>query len=191
MAFQFRTIEISGPLLVEATLHADDRGFLSEIYRVTAFQGRGARCPFAQDNFSFSRRGVLRGLHYQAPPVVQEKLVRCLSGRIFDVLVDIRPGSATFGRWAGFELAGDNGLALYLPEGFAHGFLVLSDTACVLYKCSREYAPEHDRGIAWNDPDIGIRWPAAQPVLSQRDRAHPRLRDTGLAGGGPVTGGGT
>ena len=139
----------------------------------------GVRLPFVQDNHSRSARGVLRGLHYQLPPMAQGKLVRVVSGEIYDVAVDIRRGSKTFGQWFGVTLSADNKRQLWVPPGFAHGFVVTSDTADVIYKVTAYYSPEHDRGIRWNDPDIGIEWPLAglQPLLSGKDTNAPLLKD--------------
>jgi dTDP-4-dehydrorhamnose 3,5-epimerase len=120
---------------------------------------------------------VLRGLHYQKDPRAQGKLVQCLRGRIFDVAVDLRKSSPTFSRWVSTELSEDNGLMLYVPPGFAHGFVSLSESADVMYKCTREYSPADDRGVIWNDPDLNILWPVSDPVLSAKDRKHPLLRD--------------
>lgn len=148
-----------------------------EVYKRSDFAAAGIPEHFVQDNHSRSAKGVLRGLHYQKEPQAQGKLVRCLFGAVFDVAVDIRKGSPSYGKWFGAELTGENRKMLYVPPGFAHGFLTLSDTADVLYKCTAEYAPRHDRGIIWNDPDIGIRWSITAPVLSGKDIEHPRLRD--------------
>lgn len=171
-------LEIPGVVLIEAKKYPDDRGFFMEIYKHSNFANAGITEHFVQDNLSRSIRGVLRGLHYQKNPHAQGKLVSCLHGRIFDVAVDIRKGSVTYGRWAGAELSCDNNLMLYIPAGFAHGFLVLSETAEVLYKCTEEYAPGDDRGIQWNDPEIDIHWPITCPVLSEKDRTHPPLKDS-------------
>lgn len=170
-------LEIPEVILIQAKKFSDDRGFFMETYKHTDFANAGITGQFVQDNHSRSVKGVLRGLHYQKNPHAQGKLVHCLQGRIFDVAVDIRKGSATYGRWVGAELSGDNTLMLYVPAGFAHGFLVLSETAEVLYKCTDEYAPEDDRGIRWDDPAIGIHWPVATPVLSEKDKIHPLLKD--------------
>jgi dTDP-4-dehydrorhamnose 3,5-epimerase len=167
-----RRIETSlpGVCLIEPKVHGDRRGFFLESYNRREMEAVGIYDDFVQDNHSRSSRGVLRGLHYQLGRP-QAKLVRVTRGRVFDVAVDIRRGSPGFGRWAGIELSEDNRTMLYLPEGFAHGFLVLSEIAEFQYKCSDFYAPEEERGIAWNDPGIGIEWPlaAVEPVLSERD----------------------
>jgi dTDP-4-dehydrorhamnose 3,5-epimerase len=177
MPFIFTMLEIPGVVLIETKKFGDDRGFFMETYKQSKFANAGIKEHFVQDNHSRSVRGVLRGLHYQKDPHAQGKLVRCLHGKIFDVAVDIRIGSPTFGKWAGAELSGDNNLMLYVPKGFAHGFLVLSDTTEVLYKCTEEYAPEDDRGILWNDPTINIAWPVTDPLLSEKDRTRPLLKD--------------
>ena len=154
----------------------DDRGFFMESYNLREFTDAGIDAVFVQDNHSASRRGVLRGLHYQVERP-QGKLVRVTQGEVFDVAVDIRPGSAHFGRWAGVHLSAENRKQLWVPPGFAHGFLVLSDTAEFMYKCTDFYFPEHERCLRWDDPDVGIEWPLQgidEPLLSAKDRAgHP------------------
>ena len=177
MPFDFRLLAIPGLVLIEPKTYGDDRGVFFEVYKHSDFVRSGIPDHFVQDNFSRSIRGVLRGLHYQLDPMAQGKLVRCVSGRIFDVAVDIRKGSPTFGRWEAQELSRENGLMLFIPAGFAHGFLTLSDTAEVLYKCTAEYSPAHDRGIIWNDPEVSIPWAVTDPLLSDKDKVHPRLRD--------------
>ena len=177
MPFRFTRLEIPEILLIEPKIFRDDRGFFAETYKYSDFAEAGIRGNFIQDNYSYSVRGVLRGLHYQKNPHAQGKLVHCMEGRIFDVAVDIRKGSRTFGRWVCAELSGEDNLMLYVPPAFAHGFVVLSESARVIYKCSEEYSPEDDRGIIWNDPDIGIRWPVKNPVLSVKDMKHPLLKD--------------
>lgn len=177
MPFEFLKTDIPGVIIIRPRLFPDDRGFFTELYKKTDFVQAGISGHFVQDNFSSSRKGTLRGLHYQINPMAQAKLVRCMRGRIFDVAVDIRKGSPTYAKWIGVELSEDNNLMLYIPEGFAHGFAVLSETADVFYKCSAEYSPLHDRGILWNDPEIGIAWPIDSPVISDKDRRQPRLKD--------------
>jgi dTDP-4-dehydrorhamnose 3,5-epimerase len=177
MPFEFIPLKIPDVVLVKPKMFGDDRGFFMEAYKHSDFAAAGIADYFLQDNHSRSSRSVLRGLHYQKDPKAQGKLVRCLSGRIFDVAVDIRKSSPTYSRWVAEELTGENGLMLYVPPGFAHGFLVLSETADIVYKCTEEYAPESDRGIIWNDPDIDIAWPSAAPVLSTKDSGLPPLRD--------------
>jgi len=177
MPFDCQRLTLPGLLLIAPKTFGDDRGLFLEIYKHSEFIRSGIPEHFVQDNFSRSVRGVLRGLHYQLGPKAQGKLVRCVRGSIFDVAVDIRKGSPTYGRWEGKELSGENGLMLYLPAGFAHGFLTLSDSAEVLYKCTEEYSPAHDRGIIWNDRDINIPWAVADPLLSDKDRIHPGLHE--------------
>ncbi|HEX9943311.1 MAG TPA: dTDP-4-dehydrorhamnose 3,5-epimerase [Thermoanaerobaculia bacterium] len=161
---------------VEPDVLGDDRGFFLEVYHQRKFEEGGLPGTFVQDNHSFSRRGILRGLHAQLRQP-QGKLVRAVLGEIFDVAVDIRPHSPTFGKWVGEVLSGENFRQLYIPPGFAHGFCVLSDSAHVLYKCTELYDREDEIGIAWNDPRIGIAWPVEDPLLSARDRAAPRLAE--------------
>jgi dTDP-4-dehydrorhamnose 3,5-epimerase len=164
--------------LFEPEVHGDHRGFFMESYHRDRLAELGISHRFVQDNHSRSRSGVLRGLHYQVGRP-QAKLVRATRGRVFDVVVDIRRGSPTFGRWLGTELTEDNKLMLFAPEGYAHGFLVLSDIAEFQYKCSDFYAPDDERGIVWNDPSLGIDWPIGdrELLLSDRDRRWPNLAD--------------
>lgn len=177
MPFEFRELDIPGIILVQPKVFGDERGAFMETYKLSDFAAAGIKERFVQDNHSMSSRDVLRGLHYQKSPMQQGKLVRCIRGRVFDVAVDIREGSPTFGRWVDVELSGDNNLMLYIPPGFAHGFVVLSDTAEVVYKCTNEYSSEHERGVIWNDPDIRIDWPVKNPIVSEKDRRNPTLRD--------------
>jgi dTDP-4-dehydrorhamnose 3,5-epimerase len=180
MAFTFQQTELEGAQLVATTPHSDDRGVLREGYVQSAFREAGITTALVQQNIVRSGRHVLRGLHYQLPPRAQAKLVSVAAGRIFDVGVDLRAGSSTFGRWTGAELTADNGQMLYLPAGFAHGFVVLSEAATVVYLCSAEYAPGRERGIRWDDPRVAIEWPVDRPVLSERDRELPGLDDAEL-----------
>lgn len=177
MPFEFIKMDVPGLVVVDPRVMGDERGSFLEVYKHSEFARNGIAEHFVQDNYSRSARTVLRGLHYQLDPKAQGKLVRCVKGRIFDVAVDIRLGSPTYARWTGIELSEANNLMLYLPAGFAHGFLALSDGVEVLYKCTEEYSPAHDRGIIWNDPEIGIDWPIREPLLSEKDRRHPLLRD--------------
>jgi dTDP-4-dehydrorhamnose 3,5-epimerase len=169
-------------VLLEPKVFGDARGFFFESFNQRAFrEATGLEVPFVQDNHSRSARGVLRGLHYQVKQP-QGKLVRVARGRVFDVAVDVRRSSPTFGRWVGAELSEENQHQLWVPAGFAHGFVVLSDSADFLYKTTEYYAPEHERCIAWNDPGIGVEWPLAAagiaaPVLSAKDAAGARLRE--------------
>ena len=168
--------DLAGVRTVEPTVFEDPRGFFCESYNLRDYAAHGIADVFVQDNHSRSTGGVLRGLHYQAPPG-QAKLVRVVVGRVYDVAVDVRWGSPTFGRWVGVELSAQNRRQLYIPVGFAHGFCVLGDEAEFLYKVTSYYSPPDERGVLWNDPEIGIDWPIAEPVLSGRDQAHPHLRD--------------
>ncbi len=168
--------ELEDVLIIEPEVHSDSRGSFYESYVQKKYQAHGINGEFVQDNHSMSRKGVLRGLHFQETPG-QAKLVRVTQGEVFDVAVDIRKGSPTFGKWSGVRLSAENHRQLYIPVGFAHGFCVLSETAEFLYKCSAYYAPSGERGILWNDPDIGIAWPVKDPLLSEKDKRLPRLRD--------------
>ena len=172
---------IDGVLILEPKVFGDERGFFMESFNQKAFnQAVGDEVTFVQDNHSRSSQGVLRGLHYQLPPHVQGKLVRVTQGAVFDVAVDIRRSSPTFGRWVGTELSGQNHRQLWLPPGMAHGFLVTSENADFLYKTTDYYAPQAEGSIRWNDPAIGIAWPALiqPPTVSAKDAAAPRLADT-------------
>jgi dTDP-4-dehydrorhamnose 3,5-epimerase len=177
MAFLFERLEIPEVILIKPQVFADERGFFMETYKHSDFAAFGIRERFVQDNHSRSVKGVLRGLHYQNPPKAQGKLVRVVIGEIFDVAVDIRKGSPTYGKWVGVELSAENKRMLYIPPGFAHGFCVLSEVAEVLYKTTEEYAPECEAGIIWNDPEIGIKWPVEQPIISPKDAKWPGLKD--------------
>ena len=166
--------KLPGVLIIEPKVFRDARGFFFESYSYREYAAHGITDVFVQDNHSRSVRGVLRGLHYQAPPG-QAKLVRVAVGEVFDVAVDIRWGSPTFGQWVGVTLSAENHRQLYIPVGFAHGFCVLSEVAEFLYKVSNYYSAPDERGIAWDDPDLAIPWPVQDPLLSERDRRHPRL----------------
>jgi dTDP-4-dehydrorhamnose 3,5-epimerase len=161
-------------LVIEPTVHRDARGFFVETYHARRYADHGLDATFVQDNHSRSVRGTLRGLHWQVERP-QGKLVRALAGEIFDVAVDIRPGSPTFGQWVGVTLSADDFRQIYVPPGFAHGFCVTSEIAEVEYKCTDFYEPAAERGLIWNDPEVGIAWPISDPILSPRDRAHPTL----------------
>jgi dTDP-4-dehydrorhamnose 3,5-epimerase len=168
---------LSGPLLIQPSVHGDERGFFLESYRRDLLADLGIDLAFVQDNHSRSRRGIVRGMHFQPG---QAKLVRCARGAIFDVLVDIRPGSPQFGRWQGFELDDVEHRILYCPDGFAHGFCVLSDLADVTYKISTVYDPEQEAGFAYDDPEVGIEWPAGlELTASARDSSAPPLTQIG------------
>jgi dTDP-4-dehydrorhamnose 3,5-epimerase len=177
MPFKFKKLAIPEVILIEPKVFQDERGSFAETYKYSEFAGMGIKEYFVQDNYSKSSKAVLRGLHFQKNPHAQGKLVRCIKGKIFDVAVDIIKGSPAFGKWVGAELSEGNNLMLYIPSGFAHGFVVLSGAADVIYKCTREYSTEDDRGIIWNDPDLDIRWPVRDPVLSEKDKNHPLLKD--------------
>lgn len=167
--------KLEGVRIFKPPVFRDDRGFFQETYHIDKYREAGIAQPFVQDNFSFSQRGVLRGLHYQETHP-QGKLVYVVSGEIFDVAVDIRKGSPTFGQWEGYWLNDQNRHQLFIPAGFAHGFLVISGTAAVMYKCTDIYYPADDRGIIWDDPDVAINWPMPDPILSPKDAKLPRLR---------------
>jgi dTDP-4-dehydrorhamnose 3,5-epimerase len=168
---------IDGPLLIEPTAHGDARGFFVETYRKNVFASLGIEDDFVQDNHSRSGRGVVRGIHFQLPPG-QAKLVRCARGAIFDVIVDLRRGSPTYGEWEGHELSDENHRQLYIPIGFGHGFCVLSELADVTYKVSGYYDASIERGIAYDDPDVGIEWPSGFELqVSERDATAARLAD--------------
>lgn len=165
---------LPGVLVFDPPSYPDARGVFRELYRAPRYAGAGLTETFVQDNLSRSVRHTLRGLHLQHP-AAQGKLVMVLDGTVYDVAVDVRRGSPTFGRWEGFELSGDNGRQVYLPPGFAHGFLVLSESALVLYKCTALYSPRDELCVRWDDPAIGIAWPAGHPLLSPRDASAPLL----------------
>ena len=167
---------IAGLLVVEPAVFGDQRGFFMELWKATAYKEHGLPGQFVQSNISRSGAGVLRGLHYQHPQA-QGKLVSVLDGSVFDVAVDIRRNSPTFGQWAGVELSSDNRRQLYVPEGFAHGFCVLGESALMSYLCTAEYSAQGDAGVAWNDPDIDVKWPIDDVSLSPKDRDAPRLCD--------------
>jgi dTDP-4-dehydrorhamnose 3,5-epimerase len=177
VAFKFTRLSLPNVVLIDARTFEDERGFFMESFKESAFSSFGLDSKFVQDNLSHSRKGVLRGLHYQKSPKAQAKLVGVIRGEIFDVAVDIWRGSPTYARWVGERLSSTNHRMLYVPVGFAHGFCVLSDEADVLYKVTEEYAREEERGIIWNDPDIGIKWPVEEPILSKKDGELPGLRD--------------
>ena len=175
----FRSVKTSIPevKIIEPQVFADERGFFMETYNRTAFAILGITDTFVQVNRSRSKKGILRGLHYQKPPRAQGKLVQALAGEILDVAVDIRQGSRTFGKTVLTKLSDKNKRMLYVPIGFAHGFCVISDEAEVSYMATAEYAPEYEAGIRWNDPDLAIEWPIVSPQLSKRDRLWPSLKD--------------
>ncbi|MGC8618781.1 MAG: dTDP-4-dehydrorhamnose 3,5-epimerase [Thermoplasmata archaeon] len=168
MSFNFTHMEIPDVILIEIKNFPDQRGFFEETFRQSDFSKHGIEMNFSQDNHSFSRKGVVRGLHFQMAPHEQGKLVYTVCGKIFDVAVDIRPASRTFGKHVSAELSDENHRMLWIPPGFAHGFMAIEDSH-VIYKTTKEYAPGSDSGIIWNDGDIGIRWPAISPIVSEND----------------------
>lgn len=174
---QIEKTDLPGVMLVTPRVFRDPRGFFLESYNQDLFRSQGIDTVFVQDNHSKSTRNTLRGLHFQLEPAGQVKLIRVVRGAIWDVAVDIRVGSPTFGQWCGVELSEDNFQELYIPVGFAHGFCVLSDAAEVLYKASHVYSPAHERGVLWNDSKLGVRWPVSEPLLSDRDRNAPSVDD--------------
>lgn len=180
MPFQFHPLAIPEVILVEPQRFGDRRGFFMETYQYEAFAANGITPYFVQDNHSRSSQGVLRGLHYQQDPFAQGKLLKVVVGEIFDVAVDIRCDSPTFGQWVGEILSAENGRLLYVPPGFAHGFCVLSDTADLIYKATNYYKPETERGIIWNDPQIGVAWPVPAPKLSDKDIVLPTLAEADI-----------
>lgn len=170
--------ELPGVVIIEADVHRDGRGFFLETYHADRYRDHGIPGPFVQDNHSQSVAGTLRGLHLQLRRP-QGKLIRVVEGEVFDVAVDVRRGSPTFGRWVSVTLTADNFRQCYVPPGFAHGFCVVSPIAQLEYKCTDLYDPASEIGIAWNDPAIGISWPVTDPILSQRDSRHPTLAELG------------
>ena len=169
MPFTFKRLSIPDVILVESQSFSDDRGFFFESFKESDFFLNSIDKKFVQDNFSHSVNGVIRGLHFQKAPKAQAKLITALKGKIFDVAVDIRKNSPTYGKWVSEILSGNTHNLLYVPEGFAHGFCVISDEADVLYKVSNEYSQEHERSIIWNDPKLDIQWPIKKPIISNKD----------------------
>jgi dTDP-4-dehydrorhamnose 3,5-epimerase len=163
-------------LVIEPAVHRDERGFFLEVFHAARYRRAGIDVAFVQANHSRSIRGTLRGLHWQAAPHPQAKLIRVVVGEVFDVAVDVRPESPTFGQWVGVTVSAANFRQLYLPVGFAHGFAVLSEVAELEYQCSDVYDPALERGLPWNDPDLAIEWPVERPIVSERDRHHPPFR---------------
>jgi len=180
MPFKFETLSIPDIVLVEARAFPDERGFFMETFKDSDFRQAGLGRQFVQDNFSCSRKGTVRGLHYQLNPAAQGKLVACLQGEIYDVAVDIRRGSPTYGKWVSVVLNAENRRMLWVPEGFAHGFQALSEGTMVWYKVTSEYSPADERGIRWDDPALGIDWPLrGEALLSPKDRVLPTLAELG------------
>ncbi len=176
MSINVEKTPLPGVLIVEPRVFQDERGFFLETFHQEKYRKAGIDISFVQDNHSHSCKGTLRGLHYQLRHP-QAKLISVVQGEIFDVAVDIRRGSPFFGKWTAVHLSGQNKRQLFIPEGFAHGFLVLSDSTDVIYKCSELYFPEDDRGVIWSDPQIGIDWPIKDPILSDKDRQYSRLAE--------------
>lgn len=180
MPFTFTKTEISEVIVVQPRVFPDARGEFAEVYKKSEFEAAGIIDNFVQTNYSKSQKGVLRGMHYQVAPAAQAKLVRVSYGSIFDVVMDIRKDSPTFGTWVGVTLSAKEKNMLYIPEGFAHGLCVLEDDTQVIYNCSKEYSPEHERGIIWNDLQVGIIWPIQDPILAERDAGYPRLEEASV-----------
>jgi dTDP-4-dehydrorhamnose 3,5-epimerase len=180
MPFVFKNLEIPGLVLIEPKVFEDQRGFFMETYKMPDFAAAGIRGNFVQENHSRSGKGVLRGLHYQNPPFAQAKLVRVVRGEVFDVAVDIRKGSPTWAKWVGVILSEEDKDFLYIPAGFAHGFCVLSEIAEVIYKTTNVYSPESEAAIIWNDGDLKIEWPVKEPILSERDKQWPALKNADI-----------
>lgn len=169
--------KLPGVILLEPRVFTDNRGFFYENYNAKTFKESGIEAVFIQDNHSRSAYGTVRGLHYQKGSASQAKLVRCTLGSVYDVAVDLRQGSKTFGQWCGYVLSAENKFQLYIPRGFAHGFSVLSETAEFQYKCDNLYAPAEDRGIRWDDPSLGIDWQVKEPIISPKDAKLPFFKD--------------
>ena len=177
MSFIFTKQAIPEVILVESSLFPDERGFFTEVFRASEFEKNGLPGRFLQDNFSYSKKGVVRGLHYQLDPKAQGKLVRVLKGKILDVAVDVRRKSPTFLQKVAVELSAENNRMLFIPEGFAHGFVSLSEEVFFLYKCTSEYSKEHERGIRYDDPDISMDWEVSEPLVSEKDLELPYAKD--------------
>ena len=175
MPFTFKPAPLDGLVIVEPRVFDDERGFFYESYKASEFRSNGIDASFVQDNHSFSSKGVVRGLHFQIRPKAQGKLVRVVAGRVWDVAVDLRPESSTFGQAFGVELSGDNRRMFYVPPGFAHGYVTLEQSTHFLYKCTAEYSPAHERGVRYDDADLGIDWQVEDPVVSERDAVLPTL----------------
>ncbi|HOX31114.1 MAG TPA: dTDP-4-dehydrorhamnose 3,5-epimerase [Spirochaetales bacterium] len=182
MSFTFKELGIPGLALVQPRVFPDERGFFLETYKRSEFAAAGIGADFVQDNHSRSSRGTLRGLHYQLPPFAQGKLVRVLLGRVWDVAVDLRPSSPTFRRWLGTELSDENNAMLWIPPGFAHGFVALSETAHLAYKCTAEYDKASERGIRWDDTELAVGWPIREVLVSPKDASLPGLGEAELFG---------
>lgn len=180
MPFDFKNTPLKGLFIIQPRVFADERGFFLETYKKSEFDAAGISEDFNQDNHSFSSKGVLRGIHFQSEPHAQGKLVRVVTGAVWDVVVDLRQGSSSYGKWFGLELNEENGTMFYIPPGFGHGFLTLKDNTHFLYKCSAEYEPASDGGVRWNDSDLAIEWPldpGQRPLVSEKDEKLPYLKD--------------
>ena len=180
MPFEFKDTFLKGVMIIQPRVFADERGFFMETYKKSDFVEAGITEDFTQDNHSYSSKGVLRGIHFQKEPHAQGKLVRCVKGAVWDVAVDLRVDSETFGQWYGLEITEENKTMFYIPPGFGHGFLTLQDNTHFLYKCTNEYNPDADSGIIWNDPEIGIEWPLKEgqvPFVSEKDAVLSLLKD--------------
>ncbi len=177
MPFNFINLKITGLVLVEPRVFPDERGFFLESYKKSDFVKNGIDYDFVQDNHSLSKRNVIRGLHYQHAPKSQGKLVIVIKGAVWDVAVDIRRDSSTYRKWLSLELSEEDNKMLFIPPGFAHGFVALTDDVHLLYKCTEEYDPALDTGVRWDDPDIGVKWPVANPIVSEKDMMLPYLKD--------------
>jgi dTDP-4-dehydrorhamnose 3,5-epimerase len=175
MPFEFISTMLDGVILIEPKSFADNRGEFSELFKQSEFVQNGIDKPFVQTNFSVSNKGVLRGLHFQKDPNAQAKLVYVVSGSAFDVAVDIRKDSPYYGKWISVTLSSEKRNMIYIPEGFAHGFMALEDNTKLTYNCTAEYSPEHEGGLVWNDPAIGIKWPIAELIVIERDAQFPTL----------------
>lgn len=179
MPFEFQPTKLAGVTIVTAKVFPDERGEFAELYKASVFAEGGIHEPFVQVNHSKSKKHVLRGLHFQIQPKAQGKLVRVSHGSVFDVAVDIRKDSPTYGTYVGVTLTAQEKNMLYIPAGYAHGFCTLEEDTEVVYYCTQEYSPEHERGLVWNDPAIAIAWPTDQPILSERDATYPVLAELG------------
>lgn len=177
MPFSFKSLTIPEVILVEPKVFSDDRGYFLESFKSSDFLSHHVPICFVQDNLSLSKQNVIRGMHFQKKPKEQGKLVSVMKGRVLDVAVDLRKESPTFMKWVAVELDDKDHAMLYIPEGFAHGFLTLTDNVCLVYKCTNEYDPKFDAGFRWDDPDIGIEWPVNKPVVSEKDQQLPMIKD--------------
>lgn len=177
MPFEFEKLDIKDIILIKPKIFEDERGFFLETYKKDDFEKVGIKGEFVQDNHSKSKYGVIRGIHFQREPYAQAKIVRCIKGTIYDIAVDLRKNSPTFGKWLGVILSDKNHYQLYIPRGFGHAFCVLSDDAEIVYKVDNTYAPDYDGGVIWNDDDIGIIWPIRNPIVSEKDSRLPTLKE--------------